>query len=69
MKINKLLKEIGFDRTEDLGQWNELKVSVATTKEILHVGLPQFILTDARTNDSRWASPEETITLMNIFCI
>lgn len=69
MKIKKLLKEIGFDKAEEVGQWNDFKVSIATTKESLCVGLPQFILTDEQKNDSRWASPEETVKLMFIFCV
>ena len=69
MKIKQLLKGLGFYKAEEVGNWNGLKVSVATTKENMCVGLPQFILTDEQKNDSRWASPEETITLMFIFCV
>lgn len=67
MKIKKLLKEIGLESTEELGSWNGYDVKVATSSTIMHLGLPQFILT--KDEDSRWASPEETIQLMNIFCV
>lgn len=69
MKIKQLLKGLGFYKAEEVGNWNGLKVSVATTKENMCVGLPQFILTDARTNDSRWASYDETLQLMEIYCV
>lgn len=68
MKIKKLVKEIGFDSSEFIGTWKEWNVYVATSKVTMHVGLPQFILSD-NLNDARWATPEETIELMYSFCV
>lgn len=67
MKVRKLLKEIGLEKAEELGSWNEHIVLVGTSDEIRCLGLPQFIL--KKDEDARWATPEETIELMNIFCV
>lgn len=67
MKVEKLLKEIGLKRAEKLGSWDEYIVLVGTSDDKRCIGLPQFIL--LKGDDARWATPEETIELMNIFCI
>lgn len=69
IKPKKLAKETGiFDSAEMLGTWKEFNVYIASSKTPVCVGLPQYILEEEK-KDARWASPEETIELMSIFCV
>lgn len=68
MKASKLAKESGiFDFAREIGPWGEYKVYEAKAKVPICVGLPQYILEKGK--DVRWATPEEIIQLMNIFCV
>lgn len=69
MKVKDLLKQVGLNKTEELGSWKGYTVLAATSDVIRYLGLPQYILLHADSDNARWASPEETIELMNIFCI
>ena len=67
MKAKKLAKEIGLDKVEEIGSWKGYEVLVATSDQIRCLGLPQYILQQEK--NARWATPEETLELMSIFCV